>query len=149
MKKPLFLLLCTTLLFACNQSPEKSKTETHTGHSIEPSSELSLDNGSKWKADSVTNYNVTNLRSIADDFKLRSGTSVSDYQKLSTDLNTGLNKMIKECKMTGSDHDALHIWLEPVLKENAELKNSTDTEIAGATFKSIAKGLDNYTNFFE
>jgi hypothetical protein len=149
MKKSLFILLCTSLLFACNQTPDKSKDDKHVIHDIKQNSELALNNGSKWKADSVTNHNVANLRSTADNFKLKSTSSVSNYQKLSADLNTGLNKMIKECKMTGSDHDALHMWLQPILEENAELKNNTDTEIAGTIFKSIDKRLDNYNNYFE
>lgn len=149
MKKIHFLLLCTAFLFACNQTPEKSKTDEYSTHDLEQTSELALNNGAKWKADLVTNHNVTNLRSIADDFKTKSSPSVIDYQKLSTDLTTGLNKMIKECKMTGPDHDALHIWLQPILEENAELKNSTDTEISGTIFKSIDKRLDNYNNYFE
>jgi len=143
------MLLCTALLFSCNQSPDKSKTETHIGHSIEPTTELALNNGAKWKADSVTNHNVANLRSIADNFKIKSTSSVSSYQKLSANLNTGLNKMIKECKMTGADHDALHMWLQPILEENAELKNISDPEIAGTIFKSIDKRLDNYNNYFK
>lgn len=149
MKKFLFLLLSTSLLFACNQGQEKPKTDEHSTHYMEQTSELALNNGTKWIADSVTNYNVTNLRSITDDFKTKPAPSVSDYQKLSNDLTTGLNKMIKECKMTGADHDALHIWLEPVLKENAELKNTAYTEIAGNIFKSIDKRLDNYNNYFD
>lgn len=149
MKKVLFLLLCSALLFACNQGPEKSKPQPHDSHPMEPSLELAQANGVKWKADSVTNNNVAILRSIAEDFKTKSTPSVSDYQKLSADLTTGLNKMIKECKMTGADHDALHIWLEPVLKENAALKSSTDPEIAGTIFKSTDHRLDNYNNYFE
>jgi len=149
MKKPLFLLYSASLLFACNQAPDKSKDDEHVIHDIEQTTGLALNNGTKWKADSETNHNVANLRGIADDFKSRPVPSVSDYQKLSADLNTGLNKMIKECKMTGADHDALHIWLQPILEENAELKNSSDTEIAGTIFKSIDKRLDNYNNYFE
>lgn len=149
MKKVLFLLLCSALLFACNQGLEKSKPQPHDSHPMEPSLELAKANGVKWKADSVTNNNVAILRSIAEDFKTKSTPSVSDYQKLSADLTTGLNKMIKECKMTGADHDALHIWLEPVLKENTALKSSTDPEIAGTIFKSTDHRLDNYNNYFE
>ena len=148
MKKILFLLLSTALLFACNQGTEKSKTEKHSIHDIEQTTDLALNNNVKWKADSVINHNVTNLGSIANDFKKKSSLSISDYQKLSANLTTELNKMIKECKMTGADHDALHIWLEPVLKETAELKNSSDTVIAGTIFKSIDKRLDNYNNYF-
>jgi len=142
-------LLYTSLLFACNQTPDKSKDDKHVNHDIKQTTELALNNDAKWKADSVTNHNVANLRSIADNFKLKSTPSVSKYQKLSADLNTGLNKMIKECKMIGADHDALHLWLQPILKENTELKNNTDTEIAGTIFKSIDKRLDNYNNYFE
>ena len=40
MKKILFLLLSTSLFIACNQGPEKSKTETLDSHSSEPTSEL-------------------------------------------------------------------------------------------------------------
>ncbi len=149
MKRFLILLLCTSLLFACNQAPDKSKDDKHVINNIKQTTELALNNGTKWKADSVTNHNVANLRGIADDFKTEPAPSVSDYQKLSADLNTGLNKMIKECKMTGADHDALHIWLQPILEENAELKNISATEIAGTIFKSIDKRLDNYNNYFE
>lgn len=149
MKKSLFLLLCTSLLFACNELPDKSKDDKKVIHESNQTTELALNNGTKWKADSVTNHNVANLRSIADNFKLKSTPSPSNYQKLSADLNTGLNKMIKECKMTGADHDALHMWLQPILEEKAELKNNTDTEIAGTIFKSIDKRLDNYNNYFE
>lgn len=149
MKKSLFLMLGSVLLFACNQGPEKPKADEHSIHEIEQTSKLALNNDAKWTADSVTNHNVTNLLSIAHDFKTKSTSSVSEYQKLSADFTTGLNKMIKECKMTGADHDALHIWLEPVLKENAELKNSTDNEISETLFKSIDKRLDNYNTYFE
>ena len=143
------MLLCTALLFSCNQSPDKSKDDKHLNHDIKQTTELALNNGAKWKADSVTNHNVANLRSIADNFKIKSTSSVSSYQKLSANLNTGLNKMIKECKMTGADHDALHMWLQPILEENAELKNISDPEIAGTIFKSIDKRLDNYNNYFK
>lgn len=149
MKKSLFILLSASLLFACNQAPDKSTEDKHVIHDIKQTTELALNNGTKWKADSVTSHNVANLRGIADDFKTEPAPSVSNYQKLSVDLNTGLNKMIKECKMTGADHDALHKWLQPILEENAELKNSSDTEIAGTIFKSIDKRLDNYINYFE
>ena len=149
MKKSLFLLLCTSLLFACNELSDKSKDDKQVIQDIKQTNELTLNNGTKWKADSVTNHNVSNLRSIADNFKLKSTPSVSNYQKFSAHLNTELIKMIKECKMTGPDHDALHIWLQPILEENAELKNNTDTKIAGTIFKSIDKRLDNYNNYFE
>ncbi len=149
MKNLLFILLCSPLLLACNQGPEKSKSQTQESHASELPSELSHNNGARWKSDSVTNNNVSLLRGIAADFKTKSTPSQGDYEKLSADLSTGLNKMIEECKMTGADHQALHMWLQPILEENAELKNSTNTASSEAIFSSTDKALDNYNNYFE
>ena len=116
---------------------------------INQATALSLNNGAKWQADSVTNNNVAYLKKIADNFRTKPHHSVNDYQTLSTDLNNELNKMIQQCKMTGPDHEALHHWLGPILKETTELKNITDTAMAGSTFKSIDTRLDVFNNYFE
>ena len=50
--------------------------------------------------------------------------------------------------MSGPDHEALHHWLEPVLKETNQLKSVTDTT-ARTTFDSIDKQLDIYHNYFK
>lgn len=149
MKKSIFIFICTTLLVACNQSSDKVEANEQRSHDQVQSAELSLNNGAKWKADSITNNNVLNLRTIADNFRIKSSPSASDYQILSRDLNNALNKMIQQCKMTGADHEALHHWLEAVLKETNELKNITDTALARTTFKSIDKRLNDYQNYFE
>ena len=149
MKKSTLLFIYATLLFACNQSSNKAESNEHDSADQAQTTELSLNNGAKWKADSITNNNVLNLRTIADNFRIKSSPLASDYQILSSDLNNALNKMIQECKMTGPDHEALHHWLGPILKETNELKNITDTTVARTTFKSIDKRLDVYHNYFE
>ncbi|KAA9038025.1 hypothetical protein FW778_14770 [Ginsengibacter hankyongi] len=149
MKKSIVLFICMAFLFACNQSSDKVEANEQHSHDQAQTTELSLNNGAKWKADSITNINVLNLRTIADNFRIISSPSANDYQILSSDLNNALNKMIQQCKMTGPDHEALHHWLEPVLKETNELKNITDTASARTTFKSIDKRLDDYHNYFE
>ncbi len=138
-----------TLLSACNQSSDKAEPGEHAGHNQDQAAALSLNNGAKWQADSVTTNNVAYLKNIANNFKTKPHHLVNDYQALSTDLNNALNKMIQQCKMTGPDHEALHHWLEPILKETNELKNITDTTIAGSTFKAIDMRLDVYNNYFE
>lgn len=150
MKKLFYLLVSSAILFACNQSSNKTETDDHANrdHTV-VDTQLTLNNGAKWKADSITNHNVVNLRIIADNFRIKPFLLASDYQILSGDLNNGLNKMIQECKMSGPDHDALHKWLEPILKETNQLKNITDTSIARTTFKSIDARIDTYYNFFE
>ena len=118
------------------QNPNKVETEEHDSHGQAQSTELSLNNGAKWKADSITNRNVIDLRTIADNFRIQPFPSLNEYQILSNDLNNALNKMIQECKMTGPDHEALHHW-GPILKETDQLKKIADTAIARKTFKNI------------
>ena len=147
--KTILLLFCIAI-FSCNSPKNKSGVQDHENHEHAVSdSRLSLNNGAKWKADSITNHNVVNLKTIADNFRIKPFPSVNDYQLLGTDLNTGVNKMIQECKMTGPDHDALHKWLEPVIQETNQLKTVTDTSVAKNTFHSIDKRLDAYHNYFE
>jgi len=138
-----------TLLYACNQSSNKAEPGEHVSQVQDETTALSLNNGTKWKADSITNNNVSDLRGIVDNFRKKPSHSANDYQTLSTDLNNALNKMIQQCKMTGPDHEALHHWLGPILKGTNELKNITDTTIAASTFKSIDTRLDVYNNYFE
>ncbi len=147
MKRTFLLLSFGLLLFACNYTSHK--TGEHAEHSHGETAELALNNGAKWEADSITNNNVQDIKSIADSFKIKPFPSINDYQLLSGDLKNGLDKMISECKMTGPDHEALHQWLIPLLKENDELKNVADTGAAKSIFKSIDKQLEDYHHYFE
>lgn len=148
MKKIFLLYLSFTILLpACNHTSREA--EEHADHVHSEISELGLNNGAKWKSDASTNENVQNLKTIADNFQKKPSPSINDYQLLSADLKNGLDKMIKECKMSGPDHDALHKWLHPFLQENDELKNVKDTVSGRSAFISINKQLDNYYNYFE
>lgn len=147
MKKTFLLLSFALLLFGCNST--SNKTGEHAEHSHGETAELALNNGAKWKADVTTNNNVLEIKTAADSFRTKPSPSISDYQLLSGHLKDGLDKMIKECKMSGPDHDALHQWLSPLLKETNELKNVTDTAAAGLVFKSINKQIDGYYHYFE
>ncbi|RTL51558.1 MAG: hypothetical protein EKK39_08100 [Sphingobacteriales bacterium] len=77
-----------------------------------------MNNGAKWKADSITNRNLRDLRNIADNFKILPNPSLKEYQILGKDLTNGLNKMIQECRMSGPEHEALSHWLEPLINES-------------------------------
>lgn len=155
MKKYIFIL-SATFLFACNQGTKPPALDEHAGH--EHSEEmaetttpekLTLNNGTKWKADASTNANVTELKKIADDFKAIQTPTTEDYQALNGTMGRGLNKMIQQCKMEGPDHDALHLWLEPVLKQNAQLKELTSAEESKRVFDSLDTRLNIYNTYFE
>jgi hypothetical protein len=149
MKRIIFELLCSGFLFACNQNSDQADHHAHVDTASVQQTQLTLNNGAKWKADSITNHNVVILKTIADNFKIKPFPSSNDYRILSSDLSNALNQMIQQCKMTGPDHEALHHWLEPVLEKNKELKNISDTANASKIFVSIDHRIDDYSNYFE
>ncbi len=149
MKRIIFGLLCCSFLFSCNQNSAEADHDAHMDTVSVQQTQLTLNNGEKWKADSITNHNVIILKTISDNFKIKPFPSSNDYQILSGDLSNGLNEMIQQCKMTGPDHEALHHWLEPILEKNKELKNISDTANARKVFLSIDQRVDDYHNYFE
>jgi len=150
LKKIIYLALGLFILIGCSQTPNKTAGDDHDDHDhAATNTELTLNNGNKWKADSTTNHNVVNLKTIADNFRIKPFPSATDYQLVGGDLIAGVNTLIRDCKMSGPDHDALHHWLEPVLKEINDLKDSKDTTSARATFESLDKRIDDYHKFFE
>lgn len=151
MKRLIMMLTLTGLLWACNSgsSADSAATTTNTENHTHEASELTLNNGQKWKADAPTNENVVDLRTIAQNFSAEPHTAIADYQILNGDLQKGLDQMIKECKMQGPDHDALHLWLEPLLKDVNSLKAATDIPSAEKIFQTICERLEVYNQYFE
>lgn len=149
MKRIKFLLVCASLLFACNQSADKTADNGQAGHEQHQDTVLSLNNGAKWKADSVTNHNVVRLKTTADMFRVEPFPSINNYQVLGNDLSNDVDTLIQQCKMKGDEHEALHKWLEPVLNLSGQLKNTTDTSKARQIFKSVDTRIDAYRNYFE
>lgn len=152
MKRILTLLLATSLLLACNTGNEKEKpittepaTENHVKH-VEQATGLTLNNGTKWKADSTTLLNVALLQKIITSTKKE---SLENYSQTAIGLQDGLNKMVGECKMKGADHEALHHWLEPLMEKTKELKNANSIETAGTIFGEIEKQINLFPQYFE
>lgn len=151
----LILFLLTGSLFACNNDngSDKNKTITipqaaHHDHTAN-SNGLELNNGVKWKADSITNINVKGLLNRIESFNSDRGKSLPAYTKISGELQQGLNKMISDCKMQGADHEALHQWLEPVIQLVSKLKASTTVADAAEIFESIHQQVTLYQQYFE
>jgi len=152
MKQILTILLATSLLLACNAGNEKEKTtatgpavENHDEHA-EQATQLSLNNGVKWKADSITLLNVDLLQKTITSAQ---NESLENYSQTAIDLKDGLNKMVSECKMKGADHEALHHWLEPIMEKTKELKNANSIETARSIFDEIEKQLNLFPQYFE
>ncbi|MCC7402513.1 MAG: hypothetical protein IT214_13625 [Chitinophagaceae bacterium] len=150
MKKILPLILVVAVMVSCKQktSNDQKKTETtseqHEEHNS-VNSELQLNSGAKWKADSGTRAHVSELKSIVDGYE-KSGSK--DFAPLATRLQESLNSLIDDCKMTGPDHDALHKWLEPLLEKVKELKDDSPAN-GYSLVKDISEHLDVFQNYFE
>lgn len=151
MKKLFAAFLVSASLLACSNNKEHSENtssatveEKHDEHATTEG--LVLNNGAKWKADSPTVRNVAMLQETVE--KANTG-SLENYQQAAGQLQDGLNKMIKECKMKGADHDALHQWLEPLLTKNKALQTATTVENASAIFSDIRKQVSLFPNYFE
>ena len=159
MKKLLILFLCTSLLWACNddnKSTEIKNASEHADHKADSSHQqktgehaLALNNGKKWDGDESTNQNVEALKSIITPFGQKENRTMEDYSVLAADLQAGLDKMVKECRMKGADHDALHLWLEPLMKDVADLKNSKTENEAASLFTKINEQVNIYNSYFE
>lgn len=149
LKKVITVIFCLSLLWACKQTTKPAPAEERVSVEEPTGSELTLNNGAKWTTDSSTTHHVTDLRTIANMFKVQPDPSLKQYHILGNDLGNSINKMIADCKMTGADHEALHKWLHPILNETNQLKNVNDTAQARKTFYTIDKQLNRYPTYFQ
>ncbi|MEO8415524.1 MAG: hypothetical protein ABI472_17820 [Ginsengibacter sp.] len=148
MKVNVLIFLCAIILFGCNQSTD-TELQSNEEHSSMTDTSLTLNNGAKWKADSITSHNVIRLKNTADMFRVKPFPSLATYQLLGSDLANDADTMIQECTMKGADHEALHKWLSPILSQTDQLKNITDTAAARKIFDSVDNRIDKYHQYFE
>jgi hypothetical protein len=149
----MILFLCSYFLNACNdQQPTVNKNVTEDSvhkHLESPEEKLALNNGQKWKVDSITKINVNNIQSIVASINNQQNKSLLIYKNSATDLQKGLDKMINECKMEGPDHEALHQWLKPLIEKVQELTKATTEEGAASVVKEIEEQINLYPQYFE
>ncbi len=149
--KNILLILLTGLFMGCSSgSSEKEKSdipakETEAndhGEGETKHSGLSLNNGSKWKLDDATRVNISGLRDILKD------STNKNYPKIAGALREQSNKLIKECRMQGPDHDALHTWLEKFLTGLGKFEKGT-TEEQAETVTYLKQDLEDFNTYFE
>ena len=151
MKNHLTILLFASLLWACNDTlieKEEAVSVAEALHRHDDAPTLALNNEAKWKADENTNRNVAELEAVAGRFNRKESKIVADYAAAGNEWKTGLDKMIKECRMKGADHDALHKWLEPLLKKVNSLQQATTKVEASKLYNEICGQLSVYHQYF-
>jgi hypothetical protein len=110
-----------------------------------PSEELVLSNGARWKVDRPTSINVGRLQQIA---KKATGNPLANYQHTGKALQAGINQMIKECRMTGPEHMALHKWLEPLMEHLEQLNRATSAASGRKHYDEVKKRLYIFNRYF-
>ena len=153
MKRSLAVLFIISILVSCNTENSNVVNPTiekeHGSHSDKENGELSLNNGNKWKADASTDSNVKALLAIVDELNTGKDKALVNYRNAAAGLQNGLEKMIKECRMQGEDHHALHKWLEPLMKQVSSFQKATTQEKAEEQVHNIHGQLNLYEKYFE
>jgi hypothetical protein len=143
MKQLLIVLLvviasCTSHQSAEQQANEEAKDDAHAAATVP------LNSGTKWKADEATRKNVAAMVQVVEDSGYADATK---RKQLYASLQSKTDTLIKQCRMQGAEHDALHVWLERVLKDMKEVKEE-DNEYHKA-YAVLKKDVKSFYDFFE
>lgn len=145
----LFLSYCSGESHKADQAHKHSTVTTTSGPSdaadVEKSSKLTLNNGQKWKLDEPTRKNIGEIKSIVDKAAAQ---QAPDYKQVAADLQASTNQLISQCRMSGPDHDALHVWLEGYMPALKEL-HSTNKPIQTTAFHTIHSEVALFDKYFE
>ena len=148
--KKLFGLFFITMLLSCSNAVNDKHSVTEEQHQKHDEyNTLALNNGVKWQADSSTSANVSSLQFVIQTFYDSNNVSLPAYKAIAVELQFGLNEMIRECKMKGRDHDALHKWLEPLLQQVKELARVDTVSEAKQILAGIDQQVNRYNQFFK
>ena len=138
MFKPILIALLL-ITASCSNNQSKGETEETQTHVTETNqTQLQLNNGQKWKLDEATRQNMKEIKAHISQASHASGGLSGDELEKHTD------KLIKECRMTGPDHDALHAWLGTFLQHVQALKTNRDAESASHAVNDDVKIFDTY-----
>lgn len=132
---------------AIEHSSDENMHDDHSHHSH--NEELTLNNGEKWQVDESTRHYAIVLNNIVDVYEKESDKSLNMQHQLADNMLEELNKLIKGCTMDGPDHDALHLWLEPVIDVTKELKQSTNEAEAKDVSIALFENVRKFNKFFE
>jgi hypothetical protein len=136
-------------LFGCNQNKNGKTSDKHQADSTvqsgqgEHTGQLVLNDGKKWKLDEPTRIHINAIKQTVDS---ASRENSIDYNRLANQLQSESDKLVSDCKMTGKDHEMLHIWLEEFLSSLSQMKRSNEQARPQAFGKlnDVVKDFDNY-----
>lgn len=151
-------LLFALLFFGCNNANKetnitedtaiKDSHEQVSDHHEEHVDALTLNNGAKWQTDESTHTHTSKLIADIDAFNAKANKDINTYQVFADDLQKELNSLIGDCKMQGPNHEALHLWLEPVLKDVSDLKKISVAEEGKRATEKLTADIKKFNQYF-
>ena len=140
--KQLIILLAVVISCTNRQSGERQENKI-ASDSENTVATVPSNSGTRWKADEVTKKNVAAMEQLIND------TAHSDASKASqlyTNMKSKIDTLVRQCSMKGAEHDALHVWLEKLLKDLKELKEEDKYSEA---YQALKKDIENFYQSFE
>lgn len=151
-------LLFALLFFGCsNAINETNKTEdTLIKESHEQAGDnhkehadaLTLNNGAKWQTDESTRKYAAKLITETNAFNTKANADESAYQAFAGDMQKELNSLISDCKMQGPNHEALHLWLEPILEDVSDLKKINVVDEGKHATEKLTADVNKFNQYF-
>lgn len=121
----LLLLIGLTLLFSCEGStedkPVSKEVKAAEENVAEENHSLALNEGKKWKVDSLMLIHLRNMES-----EIMEYLGEKDRNTLTAKLESEIDLLTSNCTMEGAAHDALHEWLLPFIASVDSLKKEKD-----------------------
>ena len=156
--KTLSWMLLAIFIMACNPgnpaatqsktTPSLAKGHDTTDHENGYHKILALNNGVKWAGDESTRIHAVNLIAIADKFSAGPEANLSTYRTFADNLQGELNQLVKNCRMNGAEHDALHLWLEPIMLGVKELKEVSTTGAGKVAAQKLNEDVKKFNQYF-
>ena len=144
MKKIIIIIL--VVVTACNnQVKTGAQNNTDTLEQEHPSAEIPLNEGKKWNADLATSKNVAAMVKVVND---SSYATPANRRALLANVQNRADILIRECSMKGAAHEALHVWLEKVLKDLKVMQTVSDNDYYAA-YSNLKRDMERFYDFFE
>lgn len=158
MKYAFIPLLAAGLLLSCTDqhSSDAGREVTHEAHAEEAGhaghadhTALALNGEERWQADQATNENIAQLQELMEEhLRQPEANTIEAVHELGQGMKIGFQEVFDECRMTGPEHDMLHVYLVPMVDDLKALE-ADNLETATAARDRLAQRLDQYQTYFK
>jgi hypothetical protein len=140
------IIITMVLIFivACTENGAENKKDPATAAGVPPAESVfnAPENRAKIKLDDATRANTWQIKAMMHD-----SWKSKDLDKVATDLQSKTNELLRECRMSGQDHEALHKWLEQFLVDLRQLKDPSANRVQA--YISMQRKLEEFDRRFE